>query len=63
MVMVAVTANVAQAGSVRESFGTGGTIDVHYANNETTLLQEDSGLTWGGYNTYTGTRVNNVQLL
>ncbi|MCK5174789.1 MAG: hypothetical protein KAR47_15450, partial [Planctomycetes bacterium] len=63
MAMVAVTANVAQAGSVRESFGTQGTIDMHYADNETTLLQADSGLTWGGYNTYTGTRISNALVL
>ncbi len=56
--MVAITANVAQAvGPVMEPFGTVGTIDGVGAADETVLTQTGSGLTWGGYNTYTGTKI------
>lgn len=60
MLAVSITANVAQAGAVLESFSDDGIIDDQGAANETTLAQAVSGLTWGGYiGTYGGTKTLN----
>ncbi|MCK5174573.1 MAG: hypothetical protein KAR47_14355, partial [Planctomycetes bacterium] len=62
MAMIAISANVALAGHVTESFGDNGTVDQKGPANETPQTQTVSGLTWGGYNPYktTDTRTNVV---
>ncbi|MCK5175964.1 MAG: hypothetical protein KAR47_21395, partial [Planctomycetes bacterium] len=55
MLTVGITAQFARADIVENFVDSGAVIDVKGDGNETPRTQSTSGLTWGGYSTYTGT--------